>query len=281
MSDGLLGAGRIRALLDEVGARPSKSLGQNFVIDPNTIRKMVELSGVSAGEHVLEIGAGTGALTLGLLARGARVTALEIDRRLIPALERALTGSEGVTVVEGDATRFDYASVGATRLVGNLPYNLAANIVVSALERGPSLVSLTVMTQREVGERLAASPGNKVYGLTSVLVAFHGQARIVGKVSRKAFFPVPRVDSVIVRIDRRTALDVPWEEFAGVVRAAFAHRRKMLRNVIAPLVGSGSEASRVLERAGLDPEARAEEVDCAGFVALTSLLSSEEGTPES
>lgn len=276
MSGSLLGAARVRELMKERGIHPTKSLGQNFVVDPNTIRKVVDVAEVARDDHVLEIGAGLGSLTLGLAAHAGHVTALEVDERLLSALGSALEGVGNVEIVRADATRFDYGRCGATKLVGNLPYNVAAQIVLRALEFGTTLSAVTVMTQREVGERLAAAPGSKVYGLTSVLVAYHGSARVAGRVSRNAFYPVPNVDSVIVRIERGgPPRPVEWRTFAPVVRAAFAQRRKTLRGALARYAGSPQRAEELLRRAEVDPGERAERLDLDAFLRIAAAGASE------
>lgn len=271
---GLLGARRIRELLDERGIRLTKTLGQNFVIDPNTIRKMVEVAGVGPGDHVLEIGAGAGSLTLGLAATGARVTALELDERLLPILAETLAGAPGVEVVAGDALRFDYSATDANVMVANLPYNIAATVVIQALQEGSTLRRLTVMIQREVAERLASSPGSKIYGQTSLLVAFHGVARLAGTVSRNAFYPVPNVDSSIVVIERSAPPDVDEDLFRAVVKAGFGQRRKTLRSGLAVLAGSSVAATDLLGRAGVNPGARAESLDLDAFVRIARAFES-------
>lgn len=267
-----LGARRLRALLEHHGVSPARPLGQNFVIDPNTIAKVVAAARLAPGEHVLEIGAGAGSLTCALARAVARVTALEVDARLLPVLREVLAGFDNVTVVHGDALEVDLNAFGAGALVANLPYNIAATLVVRVLESAPGISTLTVMTQREVGERLAASPGSKVYGATSLLCAFHARASIAGQVSRRAFFPVPNVDSVIVRLERTARPPGDPEAFRRVVKAAFSQRRKTLRNALAGLAGSPGAAEDLLSRAGLDPSARAEEVGLQGFVALSREL---------
>lgn len=275
MSDVFLGAGRIRALLRAGGIRPAKSLGQNFVIDPNTIRKVIEVAGVGPEDHVLEIGAGLGSLTVGLAGRAAKVTAMEVDDRLVEILRKELQDRVNVDIVHADALTFDYTSNDATSLVANLPYNIAAQITLAALERGPALKNLTVMTQREVGERLAAAPGSKVYGATSVLVAYHGRAHVAGKVSRNAFFPVPNVDSVVVRVVRSgEERAVPWERFVPVVRAAFGQRRKTLRSALAGVAGSPAAAEGLLREAGVDPRERAERLDLGAFLRIAAISAS-------
>ena len=277
MTVSLLGAKQLRELLEASGVRPSKSLGQNFVIDPNTIRKMVNIAGIGPGDTVLEIGAGAGSLTLGLAAVGATVIAVEVDQRLLPVIRAVTADIPTTTVVHADALTFDYASANATRLVANLPYNIATQVVLRALEDGPQLTRLTVMTQREVGERLAAEPGSKIYGLTTVLLAYFGSARVAARVSRQAFYPVPNVDSVIVSVDRH--LDPPAVDRATlfrVARAAFAQRRKTLRRCLVPVAGSLEAAATALATAGIPPDARAEDVPFERFVALASYFGEEE-----
>ena len=273
MTVSLLGARRLRELLDENGITPSKALGQNFVIDPNTIRKMVEIAGVSSGDSVLEIGAGAGSLTLGLAAAGAEVTALELDPKLVPVIDAVTSELPEVEVVHGDALSFDYGSVRSDQVVANLPYNIATQVVLRVLEEGPQLSRLTVMTQREVGERLAAEPGSKIYGATTVLLAYYATARVAGRVSRQAFYPVPNVDSVIVSIERhREVPTVDRESLYRVVKAAFAQRRKTLRRCLVPVAGSLEAAAEALATAHIPPDARAEDVAFEGFVALTEVL---------
>ena len=270
MTEGLLGARALRELLDESGVRPKKRYGQNFVIDPNTIRKVLDVADLGASSHVLEIGAGVGSLTLGLAAASERVTAVEVDERLVPLLERSLSAVSNVTVVGEDVMRMDLSSLDADAVVSNLPYNLAASIVLKVLMEAPSVRSLTVMAQREVGQRLAASPGSKIYGQTSVLVAFYAQARVAANISRRAFFPEPDVDSVLVRVDRAPHPDVDPDLFRKVVRASFEQRRKTLRNSLSAL---GRDTASAFAASGVAPDARAEDVDLDGYVALTKALS--------
>lgn len=268
----LLGARRLRELCARHGIRPQKSLGQNFVIDPNTIRKVVDVSGIRPDDRVLEFGAGCGSLTLGLAAHADHVVALEIDDRLVALLKDSLSGVENVTVVHADAMSVDLTAIDATTLVGNLPYNIATHLVLRVLEEAPRISKLTVMAQREVGERLAAGPGSKAYGQTSVMVAYFGRARVVSQISRRAFYPVPNVDSVVVQIERHEPPEIDRETLFRIVRAAFSQRRKTLRNTIAGPAGSTDAAERALERAGLSPRARAEELSLNEFVALAQAL---------
>ena len=266
-----LGARALMELLERHGHRPTKSLGQNFVIDPNTIRKVVAAAGVTEGDHVLEIGAGPGSLTLGLAAAAKKVTAIEVDAHIVPALREAVSGAPNVEVVQADARSLDYSAFGASRLVGNLPYNIATQIVLLALEGAPAITSLTVMTQKEAGERLVSGPGSKVYGATSVLTAFHGKARLAGTISRRAFYPVPNVDSVIVRIERHAeAPAVDKERFYRVVKAAFSQRRKMARSTLAEVFGDQERAVAALEAAGVSATARAEEIGPETYLRLAA-----------
>ncbi len=269
----LLGASKLRAALDRHGVRPSRSLGQNFVIDPNTIRKVVALARLSRSDRVLEVGAGAGSLTLALAESCDAVVALEKDPRLIAVLHDVLSSLPHVEVVEGDALAVELSSFRATRLVANLPYNVAASVVIKTLETAPGIEELTVMTQKEVGERLASGPGSKVYGQTSVLVAYYGSAEVVAPVSRRAFYPVPGVDSVVVRIARRPGIDRgDLAPFSSVVKTAFSQRRKALRKTLVPLFGSTEEASRALDEAKIDPLTRPEDLGLEGYLALASLL---------
>ncbi len=272
-SAGLLGPRALRVALDRHGVRPDKSLGQNFVIDPNTIRKILDVAAVSRRDRVLEIGAGAGSLTLGLAAVAAHVTAVEYDRRLLPVLREVLADAVNVEVLEADALVLDFAATDANCLVANLPYNIATSVILRALEQGRRITELTVMTQKEVGERLAAEPGSKAYGQTSVMVRYFAETKVAAKVSRKAFFPVPGVDSVVVRMTRRA--DLPGgdrDRLFAVIRAGFSQRRKTLRNALAALAGSPERADRAIRAAGLEPGTRAEDVDLDAWLSIANAL---------
>jgi 16S rRNA (adenine1518-N6/adenine1519-N6)-dimethyltransferase len=268
----LLTPASVRALLAEHGLRPSRALGQNFLADPNTARRIVRLAGVEAGDRVLEIGAGLGSLTLALLERGARVLALERDRKLQPALGHVVTGQGDVRIVTGDALDIDFAALLDTetwRCVSNLPYNVATPVVVRLLEEAPSIESALVMVQREVADRLVASPGSRAYGAVSVRVAYYAHAKIVGMVPRTVFVPAPKVDSALVELVRRDAppVDVPsTDRLFELVRAGFAHRRKMLRRTLPAVLGD--RAMSVLDEAGIDPRARPESLGLTEWAAL-------------
>lgn len=258
------------ALLAEHGLSPSRALGQNFVVDPNTVRRIARLAEVGPGDHVVEIGAGLGSLTLALADTGASVTAVEVDRHVLPVL-RTVVAERDVTVVEGDALAVDWSSVlaGAERwvLVANLPYNVATPLVLDLLDDVPAIARMLVMVQREAGERLAADVGDPAYGIPSVKVRYWAEARLVGKVGPDVFLPRPKVDSALVAIERRPApaVEVDAERMFTLVRAGFGQRRKMLRRSLSGLV-----APEAFAAAEVRPEARAEELDVAAWARLTS-----------
>jgi 16S rRNA (adenine1518-N6/adenine1519-N6)-dimethyltransferase len=275
------GGGALRALtgadvsdlLARHGLHPSRALGQNFVVDPNTVRRIARLAGVGPGDRVVEIGAGLGSLTLALLETGAAVTAVEVDRHLLGPL-REVVEPHGATVVAGDALRLDWPSLlgdGPWALVANLPYNVATPLVADLLDGVPAITTMLVMVQREVGERLAAAAGDEAYGAVSVKVAYWATARVVGKVGPTVFLPQPKVDSALVAIERRPtpAVDpalVGPERLFAVVRAGFGQRRKMLRRSLAGVV-----APEAFVRAGVAPEARPEELDVVAWGRLAAL----------
>jgi 16S rRNA (adenine1518-N6/adenine1519-N6)-dimethyltransferase len=270
----------VRRLLDQHGLAPSRARGQNFVVDPNTVRRIARLAEVGGGDRVVEIGAGLGSLTLALAETGAAVTAIEVDSRLLPAL-RSVVEPAGVTVVEGDALRLDWSALlgdGPWVLVANLPYNVATPLVADLLDGVPAISRMLVMVQREVGERLAAGPGDDAYGAVSVKVAYWATAKVVGRVPPTVFHPVPNVESALVRIDRRpapaVASDVDPSWLFTLVRAGFGQRRKMLRRSLASLVDPAA-----FEAAGIRPEARAEELAVGDWGRLAACTSS--GPPPS
>lgn len=258
------GPADIRQLLADNDLHPSRALGQNFVADANTVRRIVRLAEVHRGQPVVEIGAGLGSLTLALAEAGAEVTAVEIDRHVVPVLRQQVE-PHGVRVVEADALRLDWSDLLGEgpepwALVANLPYNVATPLVIRVLEEAPQVGSLLVMVQREVGERMAAGAGDEAYGAVSVKIAYWARAAVVGRVPPSVFVPRPRVESVLVRLVRRS--DAPWkpgdpsyDRLFAVVRGGFAHRRKMLRRSLSNLVDPGT-----FDQAGIDPTARAEEL---------------------
>jgi 16S rRNA (adenine1518-N6/adenine1519-N6)-dimethyltransferase len=296
------GRADVHELLVANDLRPRRALGQNFVADSNTVRRIVRLAGITPGQKVVEVGAGLGSLTLALVEAGASVTAIEIDRAVIPVLRDQVEG-RGVRIIEADALTVDWtelltsgvdaptatgdssveddpiriggAGTGPWMLVANLPYNVAVPLVVRVLEEAPQIGSLLVMVQREVGERLAAAPGDEAYGAVSVKVAYWATAAVVGRVSPAVFIPRPRVESVLVRMDRRPERladaesgGVPEEAYRRlfvVVRAGFAHRRKMLRRSLDGLV-----LPEAFENAGVPPTARAEEIGLDQWTRLAA-----------
>ena len=277
----LLTSNDIRELCAQLNIRPTKTLGQNFVNDPGTVRKIVRNAGVQAGEQVLEIGPGLGSLTLALLEAGAQVSAVEIDPPLaqaLPTTAQARFPEAKLQVFTADALTItgpesiDVAT--PTRLVANLPYNVAVPIVLTVLEKLPSIQTVLVMVQAEVADRLAATPGNKIYGVPSAKVAWYASARRTLTIGRNVFYPVPNVDSALVKIERRPHPDTAAtrEQVFAVIDAAFAQRRKTLRQALAGLAGSAGTAQEALERAGVSPTARGETLDIDQFAAVAQQL---------
>ncbi|TDN92347.1 16S rRNA (adenine(1518)-N(6)/adenine(1519)-N(6))-dimethyltransferase RsmA [Microbacterium sp. BK668] len=272
----LLGAAEIRALAAELDVTPTKKLGQNFVVDANTVRKIVHAARVAPGDRVVEVGPGLGSLTLAILEAGASVTAVEIDHRLaerLPATAARHGVADGaLTVVDADALRITELPGDPTVLVANLPYNVSVPVLLHFLETFPLLDRGVVMVQAEVGERLAAPPGSKVYGAPSVKAAWYGPWRLAGTVSRQVFWPVPNVDSVLVAFDRAPEArgsEAERRRTFQIVDAAFQQRRKMLRQALTPVLGgTAAEASLVLERAGVAPTARGEQLSIDDFVRI-------------
>ncbi len=262
----------IRALLAEHGLAPSRALGQNFVADANTVRRIVRLAGVGEGDHVMEVGAGLGSLTLALLEAGASVTAVEVDAHLAPIL-REVVEPRGATVVVGDAMELDWAALLAPHepwvLVANLPYNIATPLVLDLLAGALAIERMLVLVQLEVGERLAADPGTKTYGIPSVRRAWWATASVVGKVPPTVFVPQPRVESALVDLRRHEPPggdDLRRRTFA-LVEAGFGQRRKMLRRSL-----SGLATTEDLEAAGLRPQARAEELALGDWIRLAETV---------
>jgi 16S rRNA (adenine1518-N6/adenine1519-N6)-dimethyltransferase len=276
----VLSSSDVRRLLADHDIRPSKALGQNFVADPNTVRRIVRLAGVGAGDAVVEIGAGLGSLTGALVASGARVVAVESDRRLVAVLDSHVAADgDSVRIVEGDALRLPWRAIEEAgrslgvgdqswSMVANLPYSVATPVVVRVLEEMPSVRSLLVMVQREVGERLAARPGHPAYGAVSVKVTYWAEAEVAARVPSSVFVPRPRVESVLVRMSRRrhAAVDpakIDYERLFRVVQAGFAQRRKMLRRSLRGVVDA-----RAFDAVGVTGDRRAEELDLAEWARL-------------
>lgn len=261
----------IGALLSEHGLAPRRDLGQNFVVDANIVRKIARLASIGPEDHVVEIGAGLGSLTMALAETGASITAIEVDHGVTGALRSVVADLPNVTVVEADALRLDWKSTLAASprwvLVANLPYNVATPLVCDLLDFVPAVERMLVMVQREVAERLCASAGTEAYGAVSVKVAYWATARIAGTVPASVFLPRPNVESALADIRRRAApaVDVAAEPMFQLVRTAFGQRRKMLRRSLAAIV-----ATDVFDAAGIDAQRRPEELDVAEWGALTS-----------
>lgn len=276
----LLTTAHVRDLLERTGVRPTKTLGQNFVTDPGTVRRIVRTAGVEPGDVVVEVGPGLGSLTLGLLEAGARVVAVEIDPVLAAQLPETVAAHAGETagnlrVIGGDAMQVSdlaYDGEAPRHLVANLPYNVAVPVLLTMLERFPSLESVLVMVQAEVADRIAAPPGSKTYGIPSAKAAWYAQASRAGSVGRSIFWPTPNVDSALVRLVRRDppAVGASREATFAVVDAAFAQRRKTLRGALGSWAGSPARAEEVLVAAGVDPKRRGETVSIEEFAAIAA-----------
>jgi 16S rRNA (adenine1518-N6/adenine1519-N6)-dimethyltransferase len=275
---GLLGASDVRSLAAGLGLRPTKALGQNFVVDANTVRRIVRVADPAPGEVVLEVGPGLGSLTLGLLAAASVVVAVEIDPVLASALPTTVSrrmpdAADRLTVVTADAVRLPAVPGPApTALVANLPYNVAVPVLLNVLERFPGVSHGLVLVQAEVAERLAARPGDRVYGVPSVKAAWYADLRRAGAVPRTVFWPVPNVDSGLVAFTRHAppATSASRQEVFACVDAAFAQRRKTLRAALAGWAGSPAAAEQVLRAAGIDPRARGEQLSVQQFAELAA-----------
>ncbi|MGW3548535.1 16S rRNA (adenine(1518)-N(6)/adenine(1519)-N(6))-dimethyltransferase RsmA [Janibacter hoylei] len=276
----LLGAARVRELADGLGVRPTKQWGQNFVVDANTVRRIVRAGGVTADDHVVEIGPGLGSLTLALLEEAERVTAVEVDPTLAAALPGTVAAqgpavADHLTVVPADAlTVTELPGPPPTALVANLPYNISVPVVLHFLETFPTIERVLVMVQLEVAERLAAGPGSKTYGVPSVKAAWWADVALAGRVPRSIFWPVPNVDSGLVRLERREPppTGATRSQVFAVIDAAFAQRRKTLRASLKGIAGTGEIAEEALRAAGIDPRTRGEQIGVADFARVTEEL---------
>ncbi|HEY6424853.1 MAG TPA: 16S rRNA (adenine(1518)-N(6)/adenine(1519)-N(6))-dimethyltransferase RsmA [Pseudonocardiaceae bacterium] len=277
----LLGPADLRKLADQLGLRPTKRLGQNFVHDANTVRRIVATANLAADDVVLEVGPGLGSLTLALLGAANRVLAVEVDPLLAGALpatvaDRAPVSTGALRVLTADALRVGRAQiveaaggVQPTALVANLPYNVGVPVLLHLLAELPSLRRALVMVQAEVADRLAAAPGTRSYGVPSVKAAWYADVRRAGPVPRGVFWPVPNVDSGLVALQRRAPPStVPRDEVFALVDAAFAQRRKTLRAALSGWAGSSADAERVLRAAGVDPAVRGEQLTISDFAKI-------------
>lgn len=257
----------IRGLLTKAGLAARRDLGQNFVADPNTVRRIARLADVGPGDAVVEIGAGLGSLTLALAETGAQVTAVEVDRGIVAVLREVVAELDDVTVLEADATTIDWSALLTGRdrwtLVANLPYNVATPLVCDLLDTTPAIHRMLVMVQREVAERFVAVAGDHAYGAVSVKIGFWATARIVGHVPASVFMPRPNVESSLVEIVRREPTPQPPSHLFALVRKGFNQRRKMLRRSL-----SGVVSADAFDAAGIDPTARAEALDVAAWMRL-------------
>ena len=271
----LLGPVEIRELAAELDVTPTKKLGQNFLHDPNTIRRIVAAADLSPEDRVVEVGPGLGSLTLGLLGEVAHVTAVEIDSRLAGKLPdtvaaRAADFADRLSVVEKDALTVEAEELGEpTALVANLPYNVAVPVLLHLLEVYPSIRRVLVMVQLEVAERLAAAPGSKVYGIPSVKASFYGPVRQAGTIGKNVFWPAPKIESGLVRIDCTRPFDAALRpRLFALIDASFAQRRKTLRAALAGFYGSAVAAEEALRAANIDPRLRGEKLGVEDFVRL-------------
>ena len=284
-----LSHGDIRELATALNIRPTKTRGQNFVGDPGTVQKIVSHAGVNPDDHVLEIGPGLGSLTLALLDAGAYVSAVEIDPVLARALPTTIAARcehpERFALYCGDALQLqpDQVAVPAaldsfqpTLLVANLPYNVAVPAILTALDMFDSLETVDVMVQLEVAERLAAGPGSRTYGIPSVKAGWYAHVTRGPLISRQVFWPVPHVDSALVRLDRRPTPQADRDRVFRLIDAAFSQRRKTLRQALATWAGSAKRAGELLEQAGIDPTARGERLTIDDFVALSLVTDKDE-----
>jgi 16S rRNA (adenine1518-N6/adenine1519-N6)-dimethyltransferase len=276
---GLLDPTSVRELARQLGLRPTKQRGQNFVTDANTVRRIVAAAQVSEDDIVLEVGPGLGSLTLGLLQAARRVIAIEIDDLLADQLPQTVAArlperTAGLTVINADALRVDAVPEPPTAVVANLPYNVAVPVLLHLLTTFDSWSRGLVMVQAEVADRLAAGPGSKTYGVPSVKVAWYAAANRVGTVSPTVFWPVPNVESGLVAVSRRPPPETTAtrDQVFAVIDAAFAQRRKMLRSALAGLAGSPTLASAAVVAAGLDPQARGETLDVTDFARIAEQI---------
>jgi len=275
----LLGAAEIREIAERIGVRPTKKLGQNFVVDANTCRKIVKSADVGPDDVALEIGPGLGSLTLAMLETAKSVIAIEIDDRL--ALELPITAdrhgfdSSKLTIITADAMQISELPANPTVLVANLPYNVSVPVLLRFLELFPTLRSGVVMVQSEVADRLVAKPDSKTYGSPSIKAAWWADLTSAGTVSRSIFWPVPNVDSSLVRFVRHESSgdEVLRKATFKIIDAAFAQRRKMMRAALSDICGGSAQASAIIEQSGIDPTIRGEALELADFIKIAITLS--------
>lgn len=274
----LLGAAEIREIADQLDIKPSKSLGQNFVIDANTCQKIVRLAAVEGNDHVVEVGPGIGSLTLAILQVASRVTVVEIDKRLAARLPTTArehgAANNSLSIINDDALRITKLPDSPTKLVANLPYNVSVPVFLNFLERFPSITSGVIMVQTEVAERLAAKKGTEAYGVPSAKAAWWSDVSLIDSVSRSVFWPIPNVDSSLVRFVRHQPLgsDQLRAKTFSLIDRAFGQRRKMLRSVFAEIYGGSAAAESALRAVGIDPTSRGESLAIEDFASIARNL---------
>ncbi len=271
----VIGKSDLKNIMEQHNLKPSKSLGQNFVVDPNTILKIIRAANIEKHQQILEIGPGLGSLT-SQLSTTSKVVAIELDRYLIPALEEVLNHfgeRENVEIIHQNAMKIDWKEFfshrqGIWKMVANLPYNIATPLIVTLLENAPEIQSIFVMVQLEVGERFAASPKSKAYGIPSVKAQYWAETKVLGKVSPNVFLPVPKVDSAILQIIRKPSPpEVNYTNFSRLIQTAFQHRRKMIRKSLSTLIPVSN-----FTIAEISPQSRPEELSVADWVKLANTL---------
>ena len=271
----VIGKSDLKNIMEKHDLKPSKSLGQNFVVDPNTILKIIRAANIEKHQQILEIGPGLGSLT-SQLSTTSKVVAIELDRYLVPALEEVLNHfgeRENVEIIHQDAMKIDWKEFfshrqGIWKMVANLPYNIATPLIVTLLENAPEIQSIFVMVQLEVGERFAASPKSKAYGIPSVKAQYWAETKVLGKVSPNVFLPIPKVDSAILQIIRKPSPpEVNYTNFSRLIQTAFQHRRKMIRKSLTTLIPMSN-----FTIAEISPQSRPEELSVADWVKLTNTL---------
>ena len=271
----VIGKSDLKNIMEKHDLKPSKSLGQNFVVDPNTILKIIRAANIEKHQQILEIGPGLGSLT-SQLSTTSKVVAIELDRYLVPALEEVLNHfgeRENVEIIIQDAMKIDWKEFfshrqGIWKMVANLPYNIATPLIVTLLENAPEIQSIFVMVQLEVGERFAASPKSKAYGIPSVKAQYWAETKVLGKVSPNVFLPIPKVDSAILQIIRKPSPpEVNYTNFSRLIQTAFQHRRKMIRKSLSTLIPISN-----FTIAEISPQSRPEELSVADWVKLTNTL---------
>ncbi len=271
----VIGKSDLKNIMEKHDLKPSKSLGQNFVVDPNTILKIIRAANIEKHQQILEIGPGLGSLT-SQLSTTSKVVAIELDRYLVPALEEVLNHfgeRENVEIIHQDAMKIDWKEFfshrqGIWKMVANLPYNIATPLIVTLLENAPEIQSIFVMVQLEVGERFAASPKSKAYGIPSVKAQYWAETKVLGKVSPNVFLPIPKVDSAILQIIRKPSPpEVNYTNFSRLIQTAFQHRRKMIRKSLTTLIPISN-----FTIAEISPQSRPEELSVADWVKLTNTL---------